>query len=232
MDKIIDTGESSGTNVSFSKSASPSSSTSLSSTVTCSGVHPPVVSTQEEQEPRKGLVDSVKGRCGLRTRSMALLHLRIIPVWLQGPITQAWQFLMRRVQPENGKNIKVHLEGLVLGAEALLLLLFFFNLAALDLSCSRQDLVVPWPGMGPRPLNGEFGVLTAGPLGKSPNSATFLTCSSFGIHPSTQLQPWQYWTGMLWRAKEMMRWLALNSISFWVRFIVLAVTKKKFPTFC
>ena len=94
---------------------------------------------------------------------------------------------MRRAQPEDGKNSKVHLEGLVLGPEALLL--FFFNLAALDLSCSRQDLVVPWPGMEPRPLNGEFGVLTAGPLGKSPNSAAFLTSSSIGIHSSTQLQP-------------------------------------------
>ena len=80
---------------------------------------------------------------------------------------------MRRVQPENGKNIKVHLEGLVLGAEALLLFFFFFlNLAALDLSCSRQDLV-PWPGMESRPLNGKFGVLTAEPLGKSPNSRYF-----------------------------------------------------------
>ena len=89
-------------------------------------------------------------------------------------------------QPENRKNSKMHLEGLVLGPE---LFFFFFNLAALDLSCSRQDLVVPWPGMEPRPLNGEFEVLTAGPLGKSPNSATFLTSSSIGIHSSTQLQP-------------------------------------------
>ena len=80
MVKIIDTGESSGTDVSFNKSAPLSSSTSLSSTMTCSGVRPPMVSIQEEQEPRKGVVDSVKGGNRLRTRSMALLHLQIMPV--------------------------------------------------------------------------------------------------------------------------------------------------------
>jgi len=76
----MDTGESSGTNVSFHETAALSSSTSLSSTTTCSGIRPPVVSTQEEQEPRKGVADSVKGGNGLRTRPMALFHLRMVPV--------------------------------------------------------------------------------------------------------------------------------------------------------
>ena len=54
MDKIIDTGEFSGTNVSFNKSAPLSSSTSLSSTMTCSGVRPPMVSIQARAQEGGG----------------------------------------------------------------------------------------------------------------------------------------------------------------------------------
>ena len=48
----------------------------------------------------------------------------------------------------------------------------FTYLGILGLSCSMWDLV-PWPGIEPRPLRWEQGVLATGPRGKSPKFLIF-----------------------------------------------------------
>ena len=52
--------------------------------------------------------------------------------------------------------------------------LFLFILSAQGLSCNMWDLV-PWPGVEPRPLHWEHGVLATGPPGKSLRICIFNT---------------------------------------------------------